>query len=95
MPLPLFEPAVPYEPRNRIMRVALVQLVTALTLTYFDWYAFNLVRQPEVSAYLNSSERALLPILFVFMLATLLHIWVLTGRTVCLAIRTRKAHHSP
>jgi len=80
---------------TRLTQLALFRLAVSLGLTISDWYAFHLTRQPDVAPYLSQIERSLLPVFFAGMLATLLHLWVLTLRTFRVAIRTRNHDATP
>ncbi len=80
---------------TRLTQLALFRLAVTLGLTVFDWYAFHLTRQLDVAPYVSQFERSLLPVLFAGMLATLLHLWVLTFRTFRVAIRTRNLNGTP
>jgi len=91
----LAQPSVHPQSTTRLIQLAVVRLAVALGLTVFDWYAFQLTRQPDVAPYLNHLERALLPVLFTGMLTTLLHLWVLTFRAFCTAIRTLNLNETP
>lgn len=83
-------PSMHSQSTTRRTQLAAVRLAVTLGLTVFDWYGFKLTRSADIAPYLNHFERSLLPALFAGMLATLLHLWVLTLRTFRDAIRTRK-----
>ena len=91
----LARPSMRSQSTIRLTQRALFRLTVTLGLTVFDWYAFHLTRQPDVAPYISQFERSLLPVLFVGMLATLLHLWVLTFRTFRVAIRTRNLNETP
>lgn len=91
----LVRPSVPPQTKAHLTRRAVIRLAVTLGLTLFDWYGFQLTRQPDVAPYLNHLERALLPVLFAGMLSTLLHLWVLTFRTFRAATRTRNFNDTP
>ncbi len=91
----LARPSMHSQSTTRPAQLALVRLAVTLGLTVFDWYGFHLTRQPDVAPYLSQFERSLLPVLFIGMVATLLHLWVLTFRTFRVAIRARNLNETP
>ncbi len=91
----LARPSMRSQSTIRLTQRALFRLTVTLGLTVFDWYAFHLTRQPDVAPYVSQFERSLFPVLFAGMLATLLHLWVLTLRTFRVAIRARNHDATP
>lgn len=91
----LARPSVYSQTTTRLTQLAVVRLAVTLGLTIFDWCGIQLTRQPDVAPYLNHLERALLLVLFAGMVATLLHLWVLTFHAFRAAIRTRNLNETP
>ncbi len=91
----LARPSMHSQSTSRPAQLAFVRLAVTLCLTVLDWYGFHLTGQPDVSPYLGQFERSLLQVLFAGMLASLLHLWVLTFRTFRVAIRTRNLNETP
>ena len=91
----LARPSMHSQTATRLTQLAVVRFAVTLGLTAFDWCGFQLTRQPDVAPYFNHVERALLPVLFAGLLATLLHLWVLTFRTFRAANRTRNLNETP
>lgn len=80
---------------TQLTQLAFVRLAVTLGLTVFGGYGFRLSCQPDVAPYLSQFERSLLPVLFVGMLASLLHLWVPTFRTFRATIRNRNLNETP
>lgn len=95
MPSNPSRPSMDSQATTRVTQVAVVRLAVTLGLTVFDGYGFQLTCQPDIAPYLNHFERALLPVLFIGLLVTLLHLWVLTFRAFRVAIRTRNPNETP
>jgi hypothetical protein len=92
MPRNLTQPSALVQPSTRLAWLAVARFVLTFVLTILDWFGFQFTCRPDVAPHLNDLNRTLLPILFVGMLATLMHLWALTFLTFRSAVRAHNIH---
>lgn len=78
-----------------MMRVTFVRFVIALALSVFDWLSFQFTQRPDVAPYLTGVEQVVLICLYIGMMLTLAHLWILAFATLRAATRTHKTQHTP